>query len=169
MAVKGLLTKRLIYTFLLAPCTLSSQHTLDVGLIQGSEMETLYDLPWFSRKYTDFTPTISLDGNLAENLRQSEFLVFMGTWCHDTKMFVPKFFKLMDSLNIPKNQITLYNVDKKKRRPRAPIKNYGIKYLPTVIFTKNNIEVGRIVEFPYFSMEEDILKIYATPNNKTKE
>lgn len=167
--VKGFVSKILILTFFIVPFTLSSQQTIDIGLIEDNKMEAFYNLIWFSKKYNGFTPTVSLNGNLAENLRQSEFFVFMGTWCHDTKMFLPKFFKLLDSMNISKDQITLYNVDKKKRRPRAPIKNYGIKYLPTIIFIKDGMEIGRIVEFPFFSMEEDISKMYANLKEDTKD
>lgn len=131
-------------------------------MIEDNKMEAFYNLIWFSKKYNGFTPTVSLNGNLAENLRQSEFFVFMGTWCHDTKMFLPKFFKLLDSMNISKDQITLYNVDKKKRRPRAPIKNYGIKYLPTIIFIKDGMEIGRIVEFPFFQWKRIFQKCMQT-------
>ncbi|MGS2763817.1 thioredoxin family protein [Sinomicrobium sp. M5D2P9] len=106
---------------------------------------------------------------MVRDLEHSHFLVFMGTWCHDTKMFLPKFLKLMDSLEISKDRTTLYNVDKKKRHPRAPIKKYGIKYVPTVIFIKDGEEVGRIVEFPFYSIEEDISKMYANLDKDTKE
>ena len=84
-------------------------------------------------------------------------------------MFLPNFFKLLDSLKISKDQITLFNVDEKKRYPKAPIKKYGIQYLPTVVFIKDDIEIGRIVEFPFSSMEEDISKMYENLKKDTKE
>lgn len=159
----------LIFNFFLVPYTLLSQHKLHVGLIEGNEMETLYHLKWFSKKYTDFTPTVSSDEDLSKDLIGSDFIVFMGSWCHDTKMLLPKFFKLLDNLEIPKDRTTLYNVDKKKRHPRTPIKKYGIKYVPTIIFMRDGEEVGRIVEFPFYSLEGDISKMYARLKKDLKE
>lgn len=167
--VKGLLLNIFIFTFFLVSFTSSSQQTINVGLVDTNGMEILYNLKWFSNKYVDFTPTYKLTDKIVKDLEHSHFFVFMGTWCHDTKMFLPKFFKLLDSLNISKDQITLFNVDEKKRHPKAPIKKFGIQYLPTVVFIKDDIEIGRIVEFPFSSMEEDISKIYENLKKDTKE
>ena len=72
--------------------------------------------------------------------------------------------KLFDVLNIPKENITIYNIDKTKKRPRKYIKKFSIEYLPTVIFSDDKGELGRIVEYPYETIEKDILKIF-TENN----
>lgn len=152
---------KIIFFLFLVPFIANTQETINVGLVDNNEMETLYIQKWFFKKYMSYTPTILFDDSLAKDLKQSEFYVFMGTWCHDTKIFLPKFFKLLDSLKVSKNQITLFNVDEKKTYPKVPIQKFGIKYIPTVVFVKDDVEVGRIVEFPFLTIEEDISKIYA--------
>ena len=109
--------------------------------MKESDLNKLYVQKWFSNKYSGYTLDPKLYNGIAEDIKDSKILVFMGTWCHDTKIFLPRFFKVLDSMKIPKEQIITYNVGRKKLRPRKPIKEFGVKYLPTFIFIKEGDEV----------------------------
>jgi hypothetical protein len=43
--------------------------------------------------------------------------------------------------------------------PDGSATDSGIEYVPTFIFSKNGKEINRIVEFPIFSLEKDMLDI----------
>ena len=90
-----------------------------------------------------------------------ETLVFLGTWCPDSKRHVPHFLKVADSAGIPASRIKLYAVDRTKKSDDGLSEHYGIERIPTFIFLKQGKEVGRIVEVPRLSMEEDMLAILA--------
>ncbi len=152
-----------ILLFGLIPMSTFPSHCQDnfkAGLMEESDLNKLYVQKWFANKYSGFTPDPKLYNGIAEDIKDSKVLVFMGTWCHDTKILLPKFFKVLDSMKIPKEQIITYNVGRKKLRPRKPIKEFGVKYLPTFIFIKEGKELGRIVEVPFSSLEEDVANIY---------
>lgn len=103
-------------------------------------------------------PFIPMLRSVADSI---ETLVFLGTWCPDSKRQVPRFFKDADSAGIPASRIRLYALDRTKKSDDGLSQRYGIERIPTFIFLKHGKEVGRIVETPQLSMEEDMLAIMA--------
>ncbi len=87
------------------------------------------------------------------------FLLFAGSWCGDSESEVPKIYKLFTKARIPITKIKLYGVDRNKRESSGAAEKYKIERVPTLIAVKNGQEIGRIVEFPSTSWEEDIFKI----------
>ena len=83
----------------------------------------------------------------------------MGTWCSDSRREVPRFLKIIDGLNIPQENISIYCVDRDLSTENNEIDNLNIKAVPTFIFYRDNIELGRIVEAPTESLEIDMVKI----------
>ena len=43
----------------------------------------------------------------AKNLKNIQVDIYLGTWCGDSKYWVPKFIKLWDELGLNKNQLKL--------------------------------------------------------------
>jgi thiol-disulfide isomerase/thioredoxin len=91
-----------------------------------------------------------------------EVLIFIGTWCSDSKREVPRFLKIADRVGIPAERIKLYGVDRTKRSTDGLPQQYDIQLIPTLIFLREGAEIGRITEAPRTSMEADILSILAT-------
>jgi thiol-disulfide isomerase/thioredoxin len=85
--------------------------------------------------------------------------IVMGTWCPDSRREVPRFMRILKDINFPADRVSMIGVDNVKF---SPIDNYdalGIERVPTFIFYKNNIEIGRIIENPATSLERDMLNI----------
>jgi len=93
------------------------------------------------------------------NSRDIRFLLFSGSWCHDSEEQLPKIYKLFDAANISLSKVKLYGVDRDKLEPTGIAENYVIEKVPTLILVSNDEEIGRIVELPITSWEEDIFKI----------
>ncbi len=96
---------------------------------------------------------------LAGKLKGVKVTVVMGTWCGDSKEWVPRFYKIMDELNFNYKKLTLICVDRSKKAPGTNVDSLKVELVPTFIFYRNNVEIGRIIEVPADVMEKEILKI----------
>ena len=95
-----------------------------------------------------------------------DVVVVLGTWCGDSKREVPRFLKIADLASIPPSRVRYYAVDRTKNSPDGVTSTFRIERVPTFIFLKQGEEVGRIVESPRTSLEEEMLTILADAQNK---
>jgi thioredoxin-related protein len=65
----------------------------------------------------------------------------------------------MEALQFDENNVELITVDRKKSTPENDQQGFDIQRVPTIIFFRNNKEIGRFVEYPRETMEADFLKI----------
>jgi len=109
--------------------------------------------------------TVRIQTEFVEMIRQTnsgvQVLVFLGTWCGDSKREVPRFLRIVDAAGISMDRISLYALDRNKASPEGVEARYGIERVPTFIFLKKESEIGRIVETPRTTLEGDILTILA--------
>lgn len=129
---------------------------------------------WFDSNYQNY----KLDSESVEQLRKKminlNFIIFMGTWCGDSRREVPRMFKLLDSCHINKNRIQLIMLDSRdsvyKQSPGHEERGLHIHRVPDLLVYSEEKELGRIVESPVQSLEKDLLSIvngeHYTPNYK---
>jgi thiol-disulfide isomerase/thioredoxin len=124
------------------------------------------DYPRFKENFD----TLHVDNNFVEMIKTLhsgiDVLVALGTWCSDSKREVPRFLKIADLASIASAQIKYYGVDRTKKSADGLTDRYRIERVPTFIFLKQGNEVGRIVESPKNSLEEDMLVILADAQGK---
>lgn len=82
-----------------------------------------------------------------------------GDWCSDSKLQVPRFYKLLSEMNFPLSSTKLIAVNRSKKVPDMDISEYKILKVPTFIVYFNEQEIGRIVESPDSTLEKNLLKI----------
>lgn len=118
---------------------------------------------WFNKNYDTYLVNKSMVKNLKDSLNLYEIKVFLGTWCGDSKREVPRFYKVLDAIKFPENQLQVIAVnnteDAYKQSPNHDEKGLNIHRVPTFIFYKNGKEINRIVERPVETFERDIHKI----------
>lgn len=116
---------------------------------------------WSDYKAEEYTPNDFLVGQIREVLstKKYNFILFAGNWCGDSKTEVPKIFKLFDLTGISSSDYELWGVDRDKREPSGFADSLDIDKVPTLIVIANGRELGRIVEFPKTTWEEDLLQI----------
>lgn len=116
---------------------------------------------WFSDEYNSYTPkeeTIQkLKNNL--NIKKVNIIIIFGTWCGDSRRELPRFYKIVDKINYPESKIKLIAIDTKRKSHKNLLSKIEFTKIPTFIFYKNGIEIGRIIESTKISLEEDILEI----------
>jgi thiol-disulfide isomerase/thioredoxin len=124
-----------------------------------NQKDLIEKFPWFEDNYKRYFPNDSIINQIKEFPYELKVLVFMGTWCDDSKNEVPKFFKISQALQFHENQVKLIAVDRNKHCDSIDISSYKIELVPTFIFYKNEKEIGRIIESPKETLEKDLLKI----------
>jgi thiol-disulfide isomerase/thioredoxin len=120
-----------------------------------------FDDPRFREGYDTVTVSEDLAGFIGEVDDGVECLVFFGSWCSDSRRQVPRFQKVADLAGMDSLQIRYCGLDRSKRSPDGLAEQYAIELVPTFVFLKEGKEIGRIVEQPKGSMEDDMLAIMA--------
>ena len=112
---------------------------------------------WFSTEYDAYTPNDSVVNQLKDKLTDIRIKIIMGTWCSDSKTQIPDLYKLLDELHFSDSTIEIICVDRKKLGLADELKGLNIEKVPTIIFYRNEKEIGRIIETPVQTLEKDIL------------
>ena len=153
--------KNIIYFLAISilACTSNNYYQLVQGEIDTDYLFNSPNTAWFQKNYESYiVDDITLNKDFSK-LNEFNIEIFMNTKCHDSEREVPRFLKILNSLNFSKEnlRIILLNSDKKTSNGLEIGKN--ITNTPTIIFLKNSNEENRIVEFPYENLEKDIYKI----------
>ena len=118
---------------------------------------------WFDSGYAAYQPKRALLPQLTSALAGCTFRIFMGTWCGDSRREVPRMLKILDSCGVSPSRIQIIMVDYRgaayKQSPGHEERGQGIVHVPDLIVLSNGREVGRIVESPVTSLEEDLIRI----------
>lgn len=124
---------------------------------QQIEKETVNS--WFHKGADEYEPNSLAIKDLRALWSPYRFVVFAGTWCEDTRVLLPKFYKVLNMADIDLHAVEMYGVDRNKETLNLEHVFYNIKRVPTIIVMHQKREVGRIVENVNVSIEEDMLRI----------
>lgn len=126
-------------------CTTSKQ-----GILSGENSEI------FQKEYESY----QVDTNTLQqlNLNGLSIKVVLGNWCEDSQREVPRLMKIID-LPLFKVPVSYFLVDRDKYCPDPDVQALQAQYVPAIIFYRNNLEIGRIVELPEGSLEKNIANI----------
>ncbi len=114
---------------------------------------------WFTPEYEQYKPDSVTVKEIEYNYDDVKTTIVMGTWCSDSHEQVPRFFKVMDEAGYPADNVRIICVDREKKDGSGMVDSLNIELVPTFIFYKEGVELGRIVETPKQTMEEDIFEI----------
>lgn len=136
----------------------TTKHIVLTGHHKVEHLETSNDHTWFNKNYSEYRyDTVSVEK--LKNLSQDYHIIVVGaTWCPDTHLQLPRFYKVIDDAGIPRERIKLYFVDRELKDSEMVSKKYKIKKVPTFILMKGEKEKARIIETPKESIEKDLVK-----------
>lgn len=107
--------------------------------------------PELGKEYQGRPPGYTPDSKALQLLREKgdslQFVIFMGTWCEDSRFVVPRLFHLFDAAGYPKEKLTLIACDRNKKTLGNLQDAFNVKNVPTVIVMKNGKEIARVVEY----------------------
>lgn len=114
---------------------------------------------WFNPNYEGYPLNNEVVKKLKPLLEKVTIKAFMGTWCGDSKQQTPVFYKILDNADFNYNNLELITVNRSKSTPDNLQEGFNIIRVPTFIFYKEGKEIGRFVEYPRETVEQDMLKI----------
>ena len=125
------------------------------------EHDSLYSI-WYTKNYSELKlPEKKL--KIKSKLKNTSVDIYLGTWCGDSKKWVPRFVKLWDELRLKRNQlrfIALYDDEARyKSGPNGEEKGIQIHRVPLFIFKSKDVEYARIVEAPKNDLVTDVAQI----------
>ena len=129
------------------------------GLLSKSLIINHDSYTWFPKQYDAYHP--DLNEFDSANLKQISIKIFMGTWCHDSKREVPRLYKILDELYYDYENFEIIGLTKDKKGYFQDYASFGITNTPTIIFYRNDLEIGRIIEEPKGSLEDQMARIIA--------
>ncbi len=125
-----------------------------------SPQQLYFDYPQWKDNEVNYQPDKQIIENFKAVKGKYKVVIFFGTWCGDSKREVPHFYKIMkEAVLSDKLNVDLWAVDRKKQLQNNLPQSNNIEYVPTFIFYKNGKEIGRIIESPKSTLEQDMLQI----------
>ena len=118
---------------------------------------------WFTKNYNDYHVDSATADQLKSALTGKRLMIFMGTWCGDSRREVPRIFRILDYCGVPSSSIELIMVNDAdsvyKQSPGHEEKGRDIFRVPDLLVFQDHKELGRIVESPVISLEKDLLAL----------
>jgi thiol-disulfide isomerase/thioredoxin len=140
------------------------------GLTGEVSVEKLFEtVPVWRSLMENYQPKSETVAALKASDKQTGVTVVLGSWCPDSKNYVPKMLKALRAAGNEKLQIKVIGIDNQFHEPMDTIQQRRIVNVPTVIVERDGREIGRIVETPAAeTMEEDLAAILkGKPNTHT--
>lgn len=133
-----------------------------IGTVNVEDFENENYKEWFDKGYAmNFD---QLNGSLVKKgLKNVEVEIYFGSWCGDSREWLPQFIKLWDEAGLKREQLklmALYGGGKRhKTGPNGEEIGKKVFRVPTFIFKKEEIEIARIVESPATDLVTDVSQI----------
>lgn len=128
-------------------------------------------LPDWNAEYFEYEPDRRLTADLAKYLKDVQITSVLGTWCGDSRREIPRLWRILEEVGYPVSRMKMYAVGSSRFTADMQIpkdvlnwsgitrKFYSADAVATIIFERNGVELGRIIESPEVTLEEDILGI----------
>jgi len=134
----------------LSQAALADRYQYPLGDISQAQLLERHEV--FKRNYDAYEVRAGIDG-LPADLKVK---ILFGTWCHDSEREVPRMLKLLTASGVKEDNISLISLDIRKEEPEGRAKALDVRFTPTFIFFRGDIELGRIIERPVESLQADI-------------
>lgn len=106
-----------------------------------------------------YNPDKKVLNSIKENIGDIHIILFTANWCPDCREQLPRFFAIMMALEDVNLGLEILEVDRGKKDKLGMAEKLEVMAIPTFIFFRNNVEIGRIIENPEGRFEEDIAEI----------
>ena len=148
--------KSIFYLLILA--VLSTVILISSATSSNAELEQCGELD------PSYHPDPAAIATLQQVEQPTEIVVFYGAWCTDSHREIPRFLKIIETVDNQDITVTDYGVNRHKQDELGKFEIYGIEFVPTFIVMRNGIELGRIIERPDRSLAEDLAVIMSSEN-----
>ncbi|HXG65382.1 MAG TPA: thioredoxin family protein [Blastocatellia bacterium] len=125
-----------------------------------TEQQLWETVPVWRYLMNDYEPNAEAVAALKAVDKDTQLTLLYGTWCGDSKNYVPKLLKALKAAGNNRLKVRLIGVKSNFQEPEDAIQPRGITNVPTVLVERDGREIGRIVETPAAgTIEEDLAAI----------
>jgi hypothetical protein len=133
-----------------------------VGEVSRDEVEA--HRPGWVEAEIEASPDAGAAGALLDVEPGAEIVVYLGTWCSDSRRELARLWRAFDEAGIgfaaePPFDLRYVAVDRDKEQPAALLEGVDLDYVPTFVVRRGGEEVGRVVEVSPNGIEHDLLAL----------
>jgi thioredoxin family protein len=140
------------------------------GLVGDVSEATLFStVPVWRGLMESYQPAPAAVAALRKEMRPVTMTVVLGTWCGDSKEFVPRVLKTVHAASNPNVAVRLVALDNDFLHPQDVIGGRRIINVPTIVLESDGRELGRITETPAGATAEEDLAAILAGNAPTHE
>ena len=153
--------KKIIYllTLSIIACATNEKYVMTEGEVDVDYLFNSPNTSWFQKNYESYIVDEVIQNEDFSKLDEYNIEIFMNTKCHDSEREVPRFLKILNTLNFSNENLRIVLLNSEKKTIDGLEIGKDITNTPTIIFLKNSNEENRIVEFPFKNLENDIFRI----------
>jgi hypothetical protein len=131
------------------------------GATGEMSMDKLWEtVPVWRSVMQNYEPNAQAVAEIKSTDKDTTVTLAFGTWCPDSKNYIPRLLKALSKAGNDKIQVKLIGIDNQFREPVDSVQPRRITNVPTVIVERGGREIDRIVETPAAAtMEEDLAAI----------
>src|SRR5688572_33021654 len=85
------------------------------GILPVDILEKDPSFKWFAEGRKGYTPDPTALSGLKQMGDSIQLLVFMGTWCEDSHIVIPRLYSLIEQIGFSKDRLTIVGVDRSKK------------------------------------------------------
>lgn len=124
------------------------------GIISRDILAVDSSFKWYTQNWKSYPADKDAAITFAKYKDSVQLVIFLGTWCEDSHVIIPKLFPFLDASGFSNNHITLIGVDRNKKTISHLTDAFNVINVPTVIVMKDGKELGRVVEYGKYGMVE---------------
>lgn len=135
-------------------------------------------LPGWNAEASTYEPAAEDVATMAEVTDDIDIICILGTWCSDSQREVPRFWKILREVDNPHLDLTMFAVGRKSDEEARSImdnigfdeslrETYQVELVPTFIFMNDGEELGRIIESPESTLEQEAARILSSGKSET--
>jgi hypothetical protein len=133
------------------------------GIISREMLTNDSSFKWYAQNLKPYAAEKAPAISLAKHKDSVQLVIFLGTWCEDSHIIIPKLFPFLDASGFPDERITLVGVDRNKKTISHLAEAFDVINVPTVIVMKQGKEIGRVVEYGRYGLvEKELAEIVET-------
>jgi thiol-disulfide isomerase/thioredoxin len=127
------------------------------GIISRDILANDSSFKWYAQNLKPYPAGKDAATTFGKHKDSVQLVIFLGTWCEDSQVIIPKLFPFFDAAGFSNDHITLIGVDRNKKTISHLTDAFKILNVPTVIVMKEGKELGRVVEYGRYGMVENEL------------
>ncbi len=136
-----------------------SESLMIVGRGDKSDMLKHPFSDWYQEYYESYEPDYPLIQAATDFIHGVTFEIYMGTWCGDSRREVPRFYTILDVAGYPTEKQSIAYLNRDRKNQLGDQKGKNIHHVPTFIVLRDGVELGRIIESPVETLEDDLFNI----------